>query len=103
MGIKDSFWAMLGMAPAQSSEDALERVRKAMLKLLDEYTGDDRFQLDAKICYATDIESLWYLRPELMRMIAVTEGESTARVCIAAISDLFQGFVPSSVPSRFSA
>lgn len=103
MGMRDSFWALLGVKAADSRGEALEQVRRAMLKVIDEQNGDERLRLDAKISFATNLEALWYLRPELMQMIAATEGEGTAKVCIAAITDLFRGYQPGGVPSRFSA
>jgi hypothetical protein len=67
MGIRESFWAALGRDVSDSPDAALERVRKAMLLVVDEYGGENHYRLDMKINFARDVAELWYLRPEAKR------------------------------------
>lgn len=101
MGIRDSFWAALGRDVSDSPDVALERVRKAMLVVVEEYCGDDHYRLDMKINFAREIAELWYLRPELMQAVASTQGEEVARDCVAKITALFKKYHLGGTPSRF--
>jgi len=101
MGIRDSFWAALGRDVSDSHDVALERVRKAMLLVVDEFGGDGHQRLDRKITYAKDIAELWYLRPELMHVVAAAQGEEVARDCVAKITALFKKHHLGGTSSRF--
>jgi hypothetical protein len=102
MGIRDSFWAALGRDVSQDShEEALERVRKAMLTVVEEYGGEDHYRLDMKISFAREIAELWYLRPDLMQVVAAAQGEEVARDCVARITALFKNHQLGGKPSRF--
>jgi hypothetical protein len=101
MGIRDSFWAMLGRDTSDSPDVALERVRKAMLLVVEEYGGEDHYRLDMKINFAREIAELWYLRPELMQVIAAAQGEQIAQECMVGITGLFKKYHLGGTPSRF--
>lgn len=102
MGIRSSFWAVLGRGDSSDSPDeALERVRKAMLLVIEEYGGDDHIRLDMKINFAREIAELWYLRPELMHVVAAAQGEQVAQECMAGITALFKKYHLGGTPSRF--
>lgn len=74
-------------------EDRLEAIRQAMLDSL-AGTGMPSAQVTRRILFACDAESLWYLRPELLREIAVLHGETSARRCIDQVSAMFAGLLP---------
>ena len=102
MGIRSSIWAVLGRSePSDSADVALERVRKAMLLVVEEYGGDDHIRLDMKINFAREIAELWFLRPELMHLVAATQGEQVAQECMAEITALFKKHHLGGTPSRF--
>jgi hypothetical protein len=102
MGLRDSFWAALGRDEETDSHDAaLERVRKAMLAVVEEYGGDDHYRLDMKISFARDIAELWYLRPDLMQVVAQAQGEEVAQECVAKITALFKKHHLGGRPSKF--
>jgi hypothetical protein len=101
MGIRDSFWAALGRDESDSHDVALERVRKAMLLVVEEFGGDDHYRLDMKINFAREIAELWYLRPDLMQVVAAAQGEEVARDCVAHITALFKKHHLGGTPSRF--
>ena len=53
MGVRSSLWAVLGIGESSDSADeALERVRKAMQLVIEQYGGDDHIRLDMKINFA---------------------------------------------------
>lgn len=101
MGIRDSLWAALGRDVSDSHDVALERVRKAMLLVLEEYGGEDHYRLDMKINFAREIAELWYLRPELMQAVASVHGEEVARDCVAKVTALFKKHHLGGKQSRF--
>ncbi len=102
MGIRSSIWAALGRGDTSDSADvALERVRKAMLLVIEEFGGDDHIRLDMKINFARTVAELWYLRPELMHVVAAAQGEQVAQECMAEITALFKKHHLGGTPSRF--
>ena len=103
MRLRDSLWALIGRDRTEVPELALEKIRKAMLFALDSRCEETHYALDTKICFAKDVSELWYLRPELMNVLAASCGESQARATLAEISSLFQGHVAGATPSRFGA
>jgi hypothetical protein len=90
MGIRDSFWAALGRAVADSHDVALERVRAAMLRVTDEFGGPEHGRLDMKISAAREIAELWHLRPDLMQLVSAAQGEEMALECVTEITALFK-------------
>lgn len=75
-------------------DDRLEAIRHAMLDSLAGAGVVPSGQIQRRILFAYDAESLWYLRPELLQEIATLRGEATARRRIDRISALFAGLLP---------
>jgi hypothetical protein len=97
---------MLGREDSQepeAPEAVTERIRHAMLSTLGEYFTEDMRPLVRQILQAWDVEGLWYLRPEIMRVIADSRGEALARECLVQMTALFQGHHPGATPSRFAS
>lgn len=101
MGIRDSIWSVLGRDTSDATDLVLERVRSAMLMALEEYGDETQVRLDMKISCAREISELWYLRPELMHMVASAHGEEVARVCVSKITALFGKYQMGGKTSRF--
>lgn len=79
-------------APTPAEVDA---VRQAMLEALRTSTPSPQLQdLSHRITFAAELRSLWYLRSELMAMVACTHGEEHARLCVAALTQRFRGLLP---------
>jgi hypothetical protein len=76
------------------AEAALERVRLAMSgamqACLDGDKGGHADMLQRQLRSARDLDTLWYLRPGLMNVIAVQQGEVAARDCLVALTALFK-------------
>ena len=98
-----SIYGLLGNAPMPTEsilEGGMEDVREAMLAALGP-AGPKHFpQITRRIRYASDIQSLWYLRGDLMAALAAMHGEVVARRQIAGITEQFQGLLPGSMTSR---
>ncbi len=80
----------------------LEGIRLAMLDALGE-VGDERFsQTVRKLRVASDVQSLWYLRGEIMEALASLHGEASAHRQVNHLSVLFRGLLPGGLSSRIS-
>ncbi len=101
MRLRNSFWALLGQSQTEAPEAVVERVRGAMLSALVEHLGPEGQELKQQVHFACDIESLWYLRPEIMNAIATQRGEAAAHVCMIRLTLLFKGHHPGAASSRF--
>jgi hypothetical protein len=82
------------------SKEAMADIRRAML---DELTLCD-YQVSplvqSRVSDAADIQDLWYLRGDLMAVIAASDGELAAKRKIAHISNMFKGLLPRGLSSR---
>lgn len=101
MRLRPSFWALLGPQETEAPRAVLERVRLAMRCAVEEHLDQDAEALQQRLEYAQDLESLWYLRPELMNAIAAECGEAQARNCLMGLTALFRDHHPGAAPSRF--
>jgi hypothetical protein len=81
-----------------------EDIRTAMLAALSEIESthpDDFSTTLVTITRASDVQSLWYARSELLRLIADREGEQAANKILDSITVLFMGLIPpSQMPSK---
>lgn len=75
-------------------------VREAMLTLASQTVDDSAASLIRRIRYASDLEALWYMRGELMHMLARTHGEVVAREKLHDLSEMFTDFLPRGLRSR---
>jgi hypothetical protein len=100
--LRGSFYALFSTSyPSGNTESAagLEDVRDAMLALIADI-GDDAAQLTRRMRYASDIQSLWYLRGDLMAVLANAIGEAAAREKITSLTDMFREMLPEGLRSR---
>ena len=81
-------------------ENGLEDIREAMLSVLGNDGAKQFPQATRRIRYATDIKDLWYLRGDLMGVLAKLYDEATARKTMASINAQFQGLLPGGLNSR---
>jgi hypothetical protein len=98
-----SIYGLLGTAPDPTDsvlEDGTEDIREAMLDVLGDQGSRHFPHVTRRIRYASDIQSLWYLRGDLMACLASMHGEIVARKKIASITAQFQGLLPGSLASR---
>jgi hypothetical protein len=93
-----TFTGLLGAGSStEKASTQQEEIRTAMLAALSEiessHPGDFSRTL-VTITQANDVESLWYARSELLRLIADRDGELGAIKVLDGITDMFKGLVP---------
>src|SRR5258706_13365360 len=88
-------------ASSQTAEEiGIEDIRDAMLALIAGIEGDRSPHVTRRIRYAGDVQALWFLRGDLMAVLAGSHGETTAREMLGGGSDLFQDLLPHGLGSR---
>jgi hypothetical protein len=101
--IRGSLGTLLGNNPPTSDsllDSATEDIRESMLGLLDSAQARDHGPLVRRIRYANDVQSLWYLRGDLMAAVAALRGETAAREKVASVTAQFRGLLPRGLDSR---
>jgi hypothetical protein len=77
----------------------MDTIRAHMMDSLGLHIGDYP-NLARRIRHAADIQVLWYLRGDLMVMLAAEHGETGARHKLATLNDMFEGMLPRGLKSR---
>lgn len=78
----------------------MDRIRLRMLALASLDGSERSALLSRRIRYATDLQALWFMRGELMALLAHVHGEAAARQKLEVLSDMFRDLLPSSLLSR---
>ena len=101
--LRSSIYALLSVGvrqPAAGDGTArTEQIRQVMLGLVELDGGERAEKLARRIRYA-DLEALWFMRGELMGLLARTHGEVAARERLEGLSSLFDDLLPSGLRSR---
>jgi hypothetical protein len=103
--IKKSLYSMLGVDVGRADAgrtQRLELVRSTMLACLEHLDGKDVPALHGRMAYAKDVQALWYLRSDLMGVLANRRGEAAAWAQLRDLTPLFQGLLPKGLISRSS-
>jgi hypothetical protein len=103
--LRSSIWALFGGPPAEPPSTLIEAVtmddiRERMHALAQSVGGERSQQVVRRIRYASDVEALWFIRSELMALLAGRLGEAAALDEVDAISDLFEDLLPEGLRSR---
>jgi hypothetical protein len=86
---------------ADESEAAvMDRFRKAMLELLEGEMGEHAARLNLRIRCAASLQSLWFMRSDMMAVLAASHGEVEARHRLELISETVRDSLPSGLRSR---
>ncbi|MDB5880392.1 MAG: hypothetical protein JWP43_270 [Ramlibacter sp.] len=85
-------------ASASPPEHGIEDIRDSMLALVDDDT--DKPHVKRRIRYAVDVQALWYLRGDVMSVLASKHGEAVARAKLSSINDMFENLLPQGLRSR---
>jgi hypothetical protein len=104
--IKNRLYRCIGMGTARMHavhNHRLEQVRTAMMDCLRQRTAQEVPSLQRRMARAQDVQTLWYLRADLMGVLANGEGESAARTQLEEITQMFQGLLPKALMSRSSS
>ena len=78
----------------------MEEIRDSMLVLVAGAGGDRAPHVTRRIRYANDVQALWFLRGDLMAVLASSHGETRAREMIVTISGMFEDLLPQGLRSR---
>jgi hypothetical protein len=106
--LRSSIWALFGATPLPQASDStlvttfsLEDIRRKMLELAGHGDGSAKAeQVIRHIRYATDAEGLYFIRSELMALLASIHGEAVALDAIDAVSEMFEDLLPAGLRSR---
>jgi hypothetical protein len=100
--LTSSLMSLLGdSTPEVSAKSRIAAIRQTMLDhLADVAVSPQLAKLRARILYAPDIQALWYLRGDVMTLLAETLGEAAATERLTGISELFHGLLPAAQKSR---
>ncbi|HSH89241.1 MAG TPA: hypothetical protein VK996_04600 [Ramlibacter sp.] len=99
------FSAVRPKAPVATeiAEVDIEDIRDLMLGMLEGLEGLDGTRVTTlmrRINYASEVAALWFLRGDLMFMLASVHGETAAREMIASVSAMFEDLLPPGLRSR---
>jgi hypothetical protein len=81
---------------ASETLNQVEHIREEMLDCMDPFLAGKvlRPAVWAKVQYASDIQSLWFLRCDVMQMLADHCGEYLAAQKLDELTALFRGHIP---------
>lgn len=85
-------------SPADA-EQKLENIREEMLECMARFLDGKsvRPAVWGKVLYAKDIQTLWYLRSDVMHMLSQHCGETAASSAIEPITAMFSGLIPAAL------
>lgn len=86
--------------PDQDTVVSIEDIRTRMTEMLSSHTDERAAVVRRRIRYADSVESLWFLRGELMAVLSRSRGEAAALALIASVSDMFDDLLPEGLRSR---
>lgn len=105
--IRSSFYALLARVhPQQEAQStvlqhSLESIREAMLELVGSASTENSHpHVARRIHYAIDVHALWYLRGDVMAVLANRHGEAVALEKVDELTEMFEEFLPQGLRSR---
>jgi hypothetical protein len=103
--LRNSIWALFGGTPSEPPSTLIEAVTlddiRGRMHALAHSVGNERSQqVVRRIRYASDVEALWFIRSELMALLAGELGEAAALDEVDSISDMFEDLLPEGLRSR---
>lgn len=81
-------------------EDIVEEIRNRMVAMAQVDPSETGRALVRRIRYAADVHGLWFIRSELMALLAHTHGEAVARERLERLGELFARLLPEGLRSR---
>jgi hypothetical protein len=103
--LRNSLHALFGGGPVTQPLDyegvyTLEDIRRKMLDVAMSVGDEPSVAVRRRIRYADDVETLWFIRGELMGLLARAHGEMAALSRIEEISEMFEDLLPPGLRSR---
>jgi hypothetical protein len=93
----ESFWSHDESSPYESCMERATKVRCQIIETLQQDGLVLESPLMHKVLKATDIQVLWFLRPDIMQAISLRQSEEQARSVMERITSLFVGSMPESL------
>jgi hypothetical protein len=84
----------------RTNERHFQHIRAMMLRLLEPHDGEHVSRTQQRIRFAQDMESLWYLRQDLLLVLTEFKGNEMARAQTLKINEFFQGCLPATMRPR---
>jgi hypothetical protein len=78
----------------------MRRIRSALLVLLDASGGQSAQRIAQRVRFASDLETLWYLRQDVLVAVSTIEGEAAAQQRMQQINRLFRHGLPQTMGPR---
>ena len=78
----------------------MRRIRSAMLGLLEASGGPSAQRIAQRVRFASDLETLWYLRQDVLVAVSAIEGEAAAQQRMQQINRLFRHGLPQTMGPR---
>ena len=94
------FGASTSPPDAAEGKAGIEDIRELMLASIDAAGTDRASHVARRIRTAPDIEALWFLRGDLMALLASTRGEFAALEALDTIGSTFEHLLPEGLRSR---
>ncbi|MES3002080.1 MAG: hypothetical protein V4787_15425 [Pseudomonadota bacterium] len=101
---RSSFFELFGtsspanLGPPQETV-GIEDIRERMLVLLE---GINEPQITRRVRYSLDVQALWYMRGDLLAVLAKHRGEAAAFEKVDALTPMFRGALPQGLVPRHS-
>lgn len=98
-----SIYGLLGGAASRGGHlpsVSTAQIQDAMVAAMRAAGVDLKGTLALRIDAAPDLQALWYLRIELMTVLAAAQGEARAGSALEMISGLFDGLLPRGLSMR---
>jgi len=87
--------------PEVNAKSRIAAIRQTMHdQLADVATSSQLVKMRTRILHAPDLQALWYLRADMMTLLAEALGEAVATKRLAAVTKLFDGLLPAAQKSR---
>lgn len=94
------FLSLPGLGLRIVANRRIGRIRAAMLSLLVARDGPEVRRIEQRVRFAENLETLWYLRQDLVAVLSATGEEATVREQIVGITALFRGWLPATMVPR---
>ena len=103
--LRNSLHAIFSTGPALPPDDpetitTIEDIRHRMLDLLAAEESERATTVRRRIRYAVSVESLWFMRGDVMAVLSRSRGEAPALDQISIVSELFDDLLPEGLRSR---
>lgn len=81
-------------------KEGMDDIRNAMLELIGDAEDRQSRLVARRVRFANEIQALWYLRGDLMAVLAGRHGEVIAREKLESLTEMFQDLLPRGLRSR---